>query len=241
MAANFSNLEKVVNGKRTYSITPHIPGGFIRPETLEKIAKVAQKYNATIKLTSGQRLLIGRLSEEDVPKVWEDLGMQPAVKSQNSMKNVEICPAGVCKRMKHNTIGIGMKLSRKYQWSDMPCRTKIGVAGCRNACGSAYSKDISVVADIDGSLIVSAGGSSGFNPRLSDIIDRSLTEEETLELVDSIIDFYRSDAEEGEKLGHFIDRIGLEEFRKNVVKPERIDIINQPTPEEIVIQNAKKM
>ncbi len=240
MAAHFGNLEKVVNGKRTYSITPHIPGGFIRPEQLAKIAEVAEKYNATIKFTSGQRLLIGRLKEEDIPAVWEELGMEPAVTSQNSVKNVEICPAAMCKRSKHNTIRIGMKLSRMYQRAEMPCRTKIGVAGCRNACGSAYSKDIGVIADIDGSLIVTAGGSSGFNPRLADIIDRSLDEKGVFKLVESIVEFYRAEAEVGEKLGHFIDRIGLDEFRKNVVEEGRLDIINQPTPEELAIEAGKR-
>ncbi|MGL6169360.1 MAG: hypothetical protein ACRC0Y_13835, partial [Fusobacteriaceae bacterium] len=32
------------DGKRTYGITPHIPGGFITPDNLIKIAEVAKKY-----------------------------------------------------------------------------------------------------------------------------------------------------------------------------------------------------
>lgn len=237
MSKYFGNLEKVVNGNRTYSITPHIPGGFIRPKDLKKIGEIAEKYKATLKITSGQRILIGRLKEEDLPKIWEELEMVPAVESQNSVKNVEICPAGMCKRSKYNTIRIGMKLSKKYQKQPMPCRTKIGVAGCRNACGSVYSKDIGVIADIDGSLIVVAGGSAGFNPRLSNIIDRRLNENETLDLIDRIINFYKKNGEIGEKLGHFIDRIGLEKFREGVVKKERLDIIYLPTPEEEKINN----
>ena len=50
--------------------------------------------------------------------------MEPAVKEQNSVKNVEICPAGFCKRSKFNTIGTGMKLLNKYQWMSMPCRSR---------------------------------------------------------------------------------------------------------------------
>lgn len=241
MAINYGNLEKPRNGKKTYSITPHIVGGFIKPEILEKISKVAKKYNATLKLTSGQRILIGNLKEEDLPKIWEDLGMEPAVKGQNTVKNIEICPAGFCKRMKYNTIGIGMKLSKKYHGMDMPCRTKFGVAGCRNACGSVYSKDIGIIADIDGSLIVTAGGSSGFNPRISNIIDRSLSENEALNLIEKIVVYYKENADLGEKLGIFIDRIGLDEFRKNVVEIERLDIINEPTPEEIAISKSRKL
>jgi len=214
---SFGNLQKIREGKRTFAITPHIPGGFITTEAMQKIVDVAKKYNGVLKLTSGQRVLIINLKEEDLPEVWSELGMEPAVKTQNSVKNVEMCPAGYCKRSKYNTIGTGMKLSRKYQWMEMPCRTKIGVAGCRNACGSVYSKDVGVIADKTG-FMVTVGGSAGYNPRLSDIIAQDITEKQALDLVDNIFKYYKEAAEPGEKLGFLIDRIGIEEFKKQVIK-----------------------
>ena len=214
---SFGNLQKIREGKRTFAITPHIPGGFITAENMQKIVDVAKKYNGVLKLTSGQRVLITNLKEEDLPKVWQELGMEPAVKTQNSVKNVEMCPAGYCKRSKYNTIGTGMKLSRKYQWMEMPCRTKIGVAGCRNACGSVYSKDIGVIADKTG-FMVTVGGSAGYNPRLSDIIAQDITEKEALDLVDNIFEFYKEAAEPGEKLGFLIDRIGIQKFKEELDK-----------------------
>lgn len=220
MGKHFGNMQKIRNGKRTYGITPHIRGGFITPDDLEKIARVAKKYNAAVKLTSGQRILLSNLEEEDLDAIWEELGMEPAVEVQNSVKNVEICPAGLCKRVKYNTIGIGMKLSRKYQKMKMPCRTKIGVAGCRNACGSVYSKDIGVIADVNGLMMVTAGGSAGFNPRIADILVRDLNEVEVLEYIDKLVRYYQESAEEGEKLGHFMDRIGLEVFKSGVEEIE---------------------
>ena len=215
--SNYGNLQKVVDGKRKFGITPHIPGGFITPENLEKIAKVAKKYNGVIKITSGQRILITNLEESDLVAIWEELGMVPAVKTQNSVKNVEICPAGFCKRSKHNPIGIGMRLSKKYHWAEMPCRTKIGVAGCRNACGSVYSKDVGVIADKTG-FMVTVGGSAGYNPRMADIIAIDLEEKDAENLVDIIFEYYKENAEAGEKLGFFIDRIGIKKFKEDVIK-----------------------
>lgn len=213
---NYANLQKIRDGKRTYSITPHLPGGFVTLDVMQKIIDVAKKYDAVLKITSGQRILITNLKEEDIPAIWEDLGMEPAVKSTNFIKNVEMCPAGFCKREKFNTIGTGMKLSRKYTWMEMPCRTKIGVAGCRNACGSVYSKDIGVIADKTG-FIVCAGGSGGYNPRVADVIVKDISEERALEIVDNIISYYKENAEAGEKLSFFIERIGLETFKSNVL------------------------
>lgn len=217
MSSTYGNLQKIRDGKRTYAITPHIPGGFVSPETLEKIAGVARKYHGVLKLTSGQRILITNLQDEDLPAIWDELKMEPAVKSQNSVKNVEMCPAGFCKRAKYNTIGIGIKLSKKYQWQEMPCRTKIGVAGCLNACGSVYSKDVGIIADKPGIMVV-VGGSAGYNPRIADIIAKELTESEALELVDSVFKYYKENANAGEKMGFFIDRVGIDTFKENVFR-----------------------
>ncbi|MCQ2968754.1 MAG: NAD(P)/FAD-dependent oxidoreductase [Clostridium sp.] len=213
---NYGNLQKIRDGKRTFAITPDIPSGFIQPETLETIAKVAKKYDAVLKITAGQRILITNLKEEDLQSVWDDLGMQPAVITANSVKNVESCPAGFCKRSKYNTIGIGVKLTKKYAKKEMPCRTKIGVAGCRNACGSVYARDVGIIADKSGLMVV-AGGSAGFNPRIADIIARDLTEKEALQLVDNIFEYYKAEAEMGEKLSSMIERIGTESFIQKVI------------------------
>lgn len=216
--SNYGNLQKIKNGKRTYGITPHIPGGFVLPETLIKIAQVAKKYNGVIKLTSGQRILITNLKEEDLETIWKELGMEPAVKNQYSVKNVEMCPANFCKRSKYPTIGIGTKISKNFHGMLLPNRTKIGVAGCRNACTSVYSKDIGVLVDIDGKFFITAGGSAGFYPRQSDIITKGLSEQEAYNLVEVILNYYNEHGQMGEKLGDFIDRITIDTFRKDVLQ-----------------------
>ncbi|MBU3156315.1 NAD(P)/FAD-dependent oxidoreductase [Clostridium estertheticum] len=209
-------LQKVRDGKRTYGVTPHIPGGFITPKQLSKIASVAQKYKGVLKMTSGQRIAILGLDCEDVSKVWEELGMSPAVKSLNSVKNVHMCPAAFCKRAKQNSLKIGMLLDKRYHGMEMPCRTKIGVAGCKNACTSVYSRDLGVIGDKEGYMIV-AGGSGGFTPRVADIIAEKLTEDQVLILADTLITYYKDKGNMGEKLGDFITRIGLEKFKEDTL------------------------
>ena len=51
----------------TYAIAPHIHGGIVYPDTLRKIADIAEKYGAAaLKLTSAQRIAIVGLKEEDL-------------------------------------------------------------------------------------------------------------------------------------------------------------------------------
>ena len=220
----YGNLQKIKNGRRTYAITPHIPGGFILPDDLIKIGEVAKKYKGVLKLTSGQRILITNLKQEDLPAIWEELGMEPAVKVQNSLKNVEICQANYCKRSKYPTIGIGMKLSKRFHGMELPCRTKIGVAGCKNACTSVYSKDIGVIVDLDSTFYITVGGSAGYYPRSADIVTKGLDEKEAFNLVKTILFYYKNTANPGEKLGDFIDRISINAFREEVLNIANLEL-----------------
>ena len=60
----YGNLQKVREGKRTYGVTPHIPGGFITVDNMHKIVDVARKYDGVLKITSGQRILITNLKKK---------------------------------------------------------------------------------------------------------------------------------------------------------------------------------
>lgn len=213
----FAVLQKVRNGKRTFGITPRIPGGFITPKDLITIVEVAKKYSGQLKITSGQRIAILGIKPEDVDHAWKDLGMDPGVKSPYSVKNVEICPASFCKRAKQNSMKLGLRLEKKYYGKPAPNRTKIGVTGCLNSCTSANSKDIAVLADKDG-YVVRVGGSAGFHPRLPDEVARNLTEEQAERMVDAVFEYYSEHAELGDKLGPFIDRIGFEYFLEGTME-----------------------
>lgn len=233
----YSVLQKIKNGRRTFGITPRIPGGFVTPDKLTKLAQVAEKYQGTLKITSGQRIAILGLKEDDVAKAWEDLGMEPGVLSAYSVKNVEVCPAGFCKRAKQNTLPLGMRLEKRFYGAPTPNRTKIGVAGCLNACASVNAKDIGVLADPDGCIVV-AGGSAGYHPRLPDRIAENLSEDQAFYMVEAVYDYYCEHAEMGDKLGPFIDKIGLDVFKSGVhaIYEEKIkqlnDTNNNENPEE---------
>lgn len=209
-------LQKPRGEKRTYGITPRIPGGFVTPKTLRKLADVAEKYHGTLKITSGQRVAILGILPEDVDKAWADLEMEPAVLSPYSVKNVEMCPASFCKRAKQNSMKLAMRLEKRYYGAPTPNRTKIGVAGCMNACTSANSKDIVVLANDEG-YVIRVGGSAGFYPRLPDSIIDGLTDDQAYDMVEIIYNFYCTTASPGEKLGDYIDRIGIDAFRQAVL------------------------
>lgn len=210
-----ANLQKIRNGIKTYAITPHIPGGLVKPDTLRKFADVAEKYNAVLKLTSAQRIMITNLNAEDVANVWTDLAMEPAVGYANCVRSVKICPGiTFCKRGKQDSIKLGLELDRRYIKKEMPSRIKFGVAGCPNSCAEIHVKDIGILGT-DNGWDIYVGGTAGAHPRLANKLIEGLEYDETLAYVDTILKYYQQYANV-ERIGQFIDRIGWEKFQKEI-------------------------
>jgi hybrid cluster-associated redox disulfide protein len=211
-----ANLQKINNGNRTYAITPHLPGGFIKPDAMRKYADVAEKYHGVMKLTSAQRIMITGLKAEDIDQIWEELGMQPAMGFANCVRSVKICPGSVfCKRGKQDSIKLGMELDKLYHKKEMPSRMKFSVAGCQNSCSEVHVRDIGVMGtDIGWDIYV--GGTAGSHPRLADLLIEGLDYDEVLRIVDIIIQYYQKNADI-ERVGQFIDRVGLKKFRADVL------------------------
>lgn len=211
-----ANLQKIRDGNRTYAITPHLPGGFIKPDLMRKYADVAEKYHGVMKLTSAQRVMITGLKAEDIEKIWQELDMEPAMGFANCVRSVKICPGNVfCKRGKQDSIKLGMELDKLYHKKEMPSRMKLGVAGCQNSCSEVHVKDVGVMGT-DLGWDVYVGGTAGAHPRLADLLIEGLDYDEVLHIVDVIVKYYQKNADI-ERMGQFIDRVGLKKFRADVL------------------------
>ena len=203
--------------RETYAIAPHIPCGIVTPEMLRKIADVAEKYNAKeLKITSAARITIIGIKEEDIDNIWSDLEMTPGAAVGLCVRSVKACPGTTyCKRAQQDSLGMGMYLDKKYHGMILPGKLKFGVAGCGNKCAEIPIKDIGLMGTQKGWDLY-AGGCGGGLPRLADRIARGLTDDEAKKLIAEIIKYYKAEARKHERMGKFINRIGLEEFIKAI-------------------------
>lgn len=212
-------LEKgaiIQRDRETFAVAPHIPGGIIDPVKLRNIADVAEKYGSVIKITSAQRIAIVGIQEKDLDNVWEELDMKPGAAIGLCVRSIKICPGTTfCKRGQQDSVGIGLKLDEKYHGMELPFKLKMGVSGCMNSCSESVIKDIGLVGTPKG-FILYAGGSSGITPRLGNLIAEELSENESLDLIDRIISFYKR-TNQKKRLGKIIDEIGLDSFKKEVL------------------------
>jgi NAD(P)H-nitrite reductase large subunit len=200
--------------KTNYAVAPHIPGGIITDfNLLRKIADVAEKYGAqAIKLTSAQRLALLGVKQEELDQIWSELGMVPGAAIGLCVRSVKICPGtDFCRIGMQDAVGVGLKLDAKYHGVELPYKFKIGVSGCPNSCAESAIKDIGLVGMQKGWRVLAGGFVSGIKPRLADVIANNLTDQEALDLVDRIIDWYRAQ-DKKKRLGRVIDEVGLPAF-----------------------------
>ena len=203
---------------RTYAIVPRTPVGIVTPEHLERIASVARKYNVpVIKITSGQRFALVGIERDDVERIWHDLGMDVGKASELCLHYVQACPGTeVCTFGVQDSLGLGTKIEEFFLGMDLPAKVKIGVSGCPFCCGESFVRDVGVVGTKKGWTLV-VGGSSTRRPRVGDVICEALAEEDVIPLIKRTLEYYRDNGKKRERMARFVDRIGIEELKDELV------------------------
>jgi NAD(P)H-nitrite reductase large subunit len=200
----------------TFSISPHIPGGFADPALLRKIADVAEKYGAKfVKLTGAQRIAIIGIKEADLDKAWAEFTDKSKAIGL-TIRSIQICPGTrACKKAKQDSPGLGFALDKEFYGKPAPTKFKIGVSGCPNCCSDSWMKDIGFYGTDNGFTVV-VGGKGGGTPKFGRELACGLTHDQAVALAGKIITFFRENGKNPERLGATIDRIGFEEFAKSV-------------------------
>ncbi len=203
--------------KKTYAIAPHIPCGLVTPEILERIAAVARKYSPLrLKITSAARIALIGIKEEEVEGVWKDLGLDQGHAVGLCVRSIKVCPGITCCRLaRQDSLQMGMTLDKRYHGMAMPSKMKMAVSGCKIQCGENCIKDLSLYGTEAGWTLL-VGGMGGIAPRFADILVTGLSSEDAEAMVEKVMAYYREHSRRA-RLGFFIDEIGIEAFRKEVV------------------------
>ena len=62
-----------------------------------------------------------------------------------------------------------------------------------------------------------AGGAAGARPKIGEKLIENASEQEVIDILGKIIDLYQKDAKTPERLGIFMERIGSERFKKEII------------------------
>ncbi|SEN86844.1 assimilatory nitrite reductase (NAD(P)H) large subunit precursor [Mesobacillus persicus] len=199
----------------TYSVIPRMYGGVTSAADLKKIAEVAEKYNVPlVKLTGGQRIGLYGVKKEDLPVMWEELGMPSGYAYGKTLRTVKTCVgAKFCRFGTQDSMGLGIELEKKFERLDTPHKVKVGVSACPRNCAEAGIKDFGVVG-IDGGWEVYVAGNGGTDLRAGDLLETVKTKEEVIELIGAFMQYYRETADYLERTSKWVERVGLDHVKE---------------------------
>jgi nitrite reductase (NADH) large subunit len=157
---------------------PRIYGGVISPDELQRIADVADRYQARmVKITGGQRIDLLGIKKEDLPAVWRELGMPnghaytKAFRACKTCVGIEFCHYG----LRDSTLGI--KIEKRFHRIESPRKMKLAASGCPHNCAEATIKDLGAVA-VENGWQIFIGGAAGASVRAGDLLASMKTHDE---------------------------------------------------------------
>jgi nitrite reductase (NADH) large subunit len=215
--AKFINDRVHANIQRdgTFSVVPQMKGGVTTPAQLRRIADVAEKYEVPmVKVTGGQRIDLLGVRKEDLPAMWDDLGMPSGYAYGKSFRTVKTCVGSdFCRFGLGDSTQLGIDLETRFQGIESPAKMKLAVVGCPRNCAEAYVKDVGVVAVGNGKWEVYVGGAAGASVRKGDLLATVGSPEEVLTLTGRFLQYYRENANWLERTYDFVPRVGLEKLK----------------------------
>jgi nitrite reductase (NADH) large subunit len=203
----------------TFSVVPEMPGGITTPAELMRIAEVAVKHNVPlVKLTGGQRIDLVGIPKQDLPAVWADLDMPAGWAWGKSYRTCKSCiGTEFCRFGLGDSMGLAVKIERKFRGIDSPGKLKLATAGCPRNCSEAMVKDVGAVAIGDDRWEIYVGGAAGSHIRKGDVLCTVTGEDEVVRITGRFMQWYRENAKYKERTHTFIERMGIDRARAIVV------------------------
>jgi nitrite reductase (NADH) large subunit len=204
----------------TYSVMPRMWGGYTTPDELRALADVADRFAIpSVKVTGGQRIDLLGVRKEDLPAVWADLnaaGMISGAAYSKGLRTVKTCVGSDwCRVGTQDSAGLGIRLEKVLWGAWSPHKLKLGVSGCPRNCAEATVKDIGVICTDAGYDIVFAGA-AGMHVRATDLLTKVATEDEVIEHVVALTQYYREDARYLERIYTWAVRVGVDKVRATI-------------------------
>lgn len=218
--ARFINDRVHANIQRdgTFSVVPRIRGGVTSPDELRRIADVADRYEVPmVKITGGQRIDLLGVAKEQLPAIWDELGMPSGHAYAKAVRTVKTCVGTeFCRFGLGDAIALGVELERRMEGLYTPHKVKSAVAGCPRNCSEAYVKDIGIVA-VEGGWELYVGGAAGSTVRKGDLLERVDDGEQALRVALAFLQHYREHADYLERTYAFVERVGIDAVREAVL------------------------
>ncbi|MCI5207402.1 MAG: nitrite reductase [Candidatus Electrothrix sp. ATG2] len=204
---------------KTFCPMPDINAGMLTLKNLEQVTELAQKYEVPmLKVTGGQRLFFQGLEPEKLAALKQELSV-PATPphARNRVNYVQACPGkNWCSCGTAATEPLTKALMDMELDGPLPAKVKVGISGCVRCCCESWMRDIGLTAEKKGWRLT-FGGNAASKPRIGDVLADGLTDDQAVELVRTTLEYYKNTAKPKTRTARFVERIGIEELKQNVL------------------------
>ena len=196
-------------------------------EQLDQAADLVDQFSAgEARVTHDQNLMLPWVQATELPALWRAARALGLARSNiRLLTDMIACPGGdYCALANARSIPIAEAITERYQ--DMDELHDLGeidlhISGCINSCGHHHSGHIGILGvDKDGKewYQVSLGGSDGSvlsgAPVAGKVVGPSFGAAEVPDVVEAILDTYRSERQSGEAFIDTLRRVGPDAFKQ---------------------------
>ncbi len=202
----------------TYSVIPRMWGGETTSSELRRIADAVDKYNIpTVKVTGGQRIDLLGVKKEDLPAVWQDIGMPSGHAYAKALRTVKTCVGSEwCRFGTQDSTQMGKDLERAMWRMYAPHKVKFAVSGCPRNCAEAGIKDVGIIG-VDSGWEMYVAGNGGIKTEVAHFFVKLKTPEEVLEYTGAFCQLYREEGWYLERTVHYVNRVGLDHVKRKIL------------------------
>jgi nitrite reductase (NADH) large subunit len=212
----------------TYSVIPRVAGGEITPEKLIVIGEVAKKFGLYAKITGGQRIDLLGAQLHQLPLIWKELiaaGFESGHAYGKAMRTVKSCVGSTwCRYGVQDSVGLAIEIENRYKGLRAPHKIKLAVSGCTRECAEAQSKDVGVIATLNGWTLYVCGN-GGVKPQHAQRLASDLDRATLIRYIDRFLMFYIRTADRLQRTASWLDNLeGGLDYLRQVVCEDRLGI-----------------
>ncbi|HET6789927.1 MAG TPA: nitrite/sulfite reductase, partial [Aquabacterium sp.] len=200
--------------------------GDVTDAQMDAIADMADQFSCgELRVTHDQNVLLPFVREEELFALWKAAkAVTLASANLGLLSDMIACPGGdFCALANARSIPIANELIERYQ--DLDELYDIGdidlhISGCINSCGHHHTGHIGILGvDKDGSewYQITLGGSDGSDHAPTSVagkvIGPSFAADEVTDVIEAVIETYKSQRAANEKFVDTVKRIGLDPFK----------------------------
>jgi sulfite reductase beta subunit-like hemoprotein len=228
-----------------------VPYGSIRPEQLDRLADIADRYSRGWgHLTTRQNVQFHFVQLEQVPAMLRELaevGLTTREACGDTVRNVMGCHlAGACP---YEALDISPWAEAVFQHflhnplaQRLPRKFKINFSGCETDCGQAMFNDIGVIATVrtlpDGTrepgFRVFVAGGLGANPHPALALEPFTSRDDLMPTMEAILRVFSNHGNRDNKLRArmkwLVDTMGWEELQQRILKERKFLIASSSWP-----------